>query len=192
MNQKKLFYSKKFFLFNLVLVGILVGFTLSLVTFGCSTDVKPGEKAQAQTSNGTGTNGTDTSTALSLQNSFRSVAQKALPVVVELKVVEIRQQRVPDSRGWPWDFLFPEEENNNNNGENQEREFRSQGLGSGVIVRNEGNKYYILTNDHVVGEADEIVAVLNDGKEFTATLVGKKSGKDPALVQSQPGQAKTP
>ncbi|MCF7913916.1 MAG: Do family serine endopeptidase [Spirochaetaceae bacterium] len=193
MNHRKLFYSKKFFLFNLVLVGILVGFTLSLVTFGCSTEVKPGEKAQAQTSTGTIENGSATSTALSLQNSFRSVAQKALPVVVELKVVEIRQQRVPDSRGWPWDFLFPEEENNNNNnGENQEREFRSQGLGSGVIVRNEGNKYYILTNDHVVGEADEIVAVLNDGREFTATLVGKDPRKDLALVMFEAEQGNIP
>lgn len=191
MNHRKLFYSKKFFLFNLVLVGILVGFTLSLVTFGCSTDVKPGEKTQAQTKPAESATDSDTSTALSLQNSFRSVAEKALPVVVELKIVEIRQQRAPDSRGWPWDFLFPEE-NDNGNGDNQEREFRSQGLGSGVIVRNEGNKYYILTNDHVVGEADEIIAVLNDGKEFTATLVGKDPRKDLALVMFESEQGNIP
>ncbi len=191
MNHRKLFYSKKFFLFNLVLVGILVGFTLSLVTFGCSTDVKPGEKTQAQTKPAESATDSDTSTALSLQNSFRSVAEKALPVVVELKIVEIRQQRAPDSRGWPWDFLFPEE-NDNGNGDNQEREFRSQGLGSGVIVRNEGNKYYILTNDHVVGEADEIIAVLNDGKEYTATLVGKDPRKDLALVMFESEQGNIP
>ncbi len=180
MNHKKLFYSKKFFLFNLVLVGILVGFTLSFVTFGCSTDVKAGEKARAQESSTSSS--ADTATAVALQNSFRSVAQEALPVVVELKVVEVVRQQVPQSRGWPWDFLFPEEENNGNGDEGQEREFRSQGLGSGVIVRNNGDKYYILTNEHVVGEADEIKAVLNDGREFTATLVGKDPRKDLALV----------
>ncbi|MFW6207279.1 MAG: Do family serine endopeptidase [Spirochaetota bacterium] len=180
MNHKKLFYSKKFFLFNLVLVGILVGFTLSFITFGCSTDVKAGEKARAQeSSNGSA----DIATAESLQNSFRSVAQKALPVVVELKVVEVRTQQVPQSRGWPWDFLFPEEENNGNGDEEREREFRSQGLGSGVIVRNNGDTYYILTNDHVVGEADEINVILNDGREFTANLVGKDPRKDLALVE---------
>ena len=182
MNHKKLFYSKKFFLFNLVLVGILLGFTLSFITFGCSTDVKAGEKAQAQEATAAGS--ADTATAISLQNSFRSVAQKALPVVVELKVVEIVQQQVPQGRGWPWDFLFPEENNDGQNeGEGQEREFRSQGLGSGIIVRNNGNKYYILTNEHVVGEADEIKAVLNDGREFTGSLVGKDPRKDLALVE---------
>lgn len=182
MNHKKLFYSKKFFLFNLVLVGILVGFTLSFVTFGCSTDVKAGEKARAQESSTV--SDADTATAESLQNSFRGVAQKALPVVVELKVVEVVRQQVPQSRGWPWDFLFPEEENNGDeNGEGREREFRSQGLGSGVIVRNNGDKYYILTNEHVVGDAEEINVVLNDGREFTATLVGKDSRKDLALVE---------
>src|SRR6056297_365522 len=182
MDHKKLFYSKKFFLFNLVLVGAIVGFTLSFITFGCSTDVKAGEKAQAQEESDTSASAKDMATAASLQNSFRSVAQKSLPVVVELKVVEIVQQQAPSSRGWPWDFLFPEENNNNNNNDGEEREFRNQGLGSGVIVRKNGNKYYILTNDHVVGEADEIKAILNDGKEFTASLVGKDPRKDLALV----------
>jgi len=182
MDHKKLFYSKKFFLFNLVLVGVIVGFTLSFITFGCSTDVKAGEKAQAQEESDTSASAKDMATAASLQNSFRSVAQKSLPVVVELKVVEIVQQQAPSSRGWPWDFLFPEENNNNNNNDGEEREFRNQGLGSGVIVRKNGNKYYILTNDHVVGEADEIKAILNDGKEFTASLVGKDPRKDLALV----------
>src|SRR6056297_1455481 len=181
MDHKNYFIPRNFFLFNLVLVGVIVGFTLSFITFGCSTDVKAGEKAQAQEESDTSASAKDMATAASLQNSFRSVAQKSLPVVVELKVVEIVQQQAPSSRGWPWDFLFPEENNNNNN-DGEEREFRNQGLGSGVIVRKNGNKYYILTNDHVVGEADEIKAILNDGKEFTASLVGKDPRKDLALV----------
>lgn len=182
MNQRKLFYSKKFFVFNLVLVGVIVGFVLSFMIFGTSSNMKLGEEALAQEVRGP--QNTDISgigTVQSLQNSFRRVANDVLPVVVELKVVEVVKQQVPQGQGWPWDFLFPDQENNGDQ-QNQEREFRSQGLGSGVIVRNDGDKYYVLTNDHVVGEADEIKAVLHDNREYTATLVGKDPRKDIAMV----------
>jgi len=42
---------------------------------------------------------------------------------------------------------------------------------------------YVLTNNHVVGEADEIVVTLHDKRRFTATLVGKDPRKDLALVE---------
>lgn len=181
MNHRKLFYSKKFFIFNLMLVGVIVGFVLALVLFGNSANIKAGEAVQAQeTGNVPYTNTTGIETAQSLQSSFRSVAKRALPVVVELRVVEVVRQQVPQSNGWPWDFLFPDQEGEEGGGE--EREFRSQGLGSGVIVRRDGDKYYVLTNDHVVGEADEINAVLYDGREYTASLVGKDPRKDLAMV----------
>jgi Do/DeqQ family serine protease len=176
MNHRKLFYSKKFFLFNLILTGVLVGFALSFVIFGCSTDMKTGETAYAQEQD----KADDSIESLRhMQNSFRSVADRVLPVVVELKVVEIVKQQAPQQRGWPWDFLFPDE----NQGNGEEREFRSQGLGSGVIVKKKGDSYYVLTNDHVVGEADEIKVVLHDESEYTATLVGKDPRKDLALVE---------
>ena len=185
MNHRKMFYSKKFFIFNIMLVGVIVGFVLAFVLFGNSVHIKAGEAIQAQeTRNVPYATGEGIETIQALQNSFRSVAQKVLPVVVELRVVELVKQQVPQSDGWPWDFLFPDREGDQQGDEqgNNEREFRSQGLGSGVIVRRDGNKYFVLTNDHVVGEADEIEAVLDDGREYTATLVGKDPRKDIALV----------
>jgi len=176
-----MFYSKKFFIFNLILVGVITGFVLAFVLFGNSVMIRTGEPVQAQE---TGIHGSPEysgiETAQALQNSFRSVAEDVLPIVVELRVVEVVKQQVPQSNGWPWDFLFPDQEGEEP--EEQEREFRNQGLGSGVIVRQDGNKYYVLTNDHVVGEADEIVAVLSDGREYTASLVGKDPRKDLAMV----------
>ena len=180
MRQRKLFYSKKFFMFNLILTGILVGFAFSFIIFGCSTDMKPGETAYAQE------NSDDEESLESLrdmQNSFRKVANDVLPVVVELKVVEIVEQQAPSQRGWPWDFLFPDQENDGQDDGNRERQFRNQGLGSGVIVRKQGDTYYILTNEHVVGNADEINVVLHDESEYTATLVGNDPRKDLALVE---------
>lgn len=57
---------------------------------------------------------------------------------------------------------------------------RQEGLGSGVIVSNDG---YILTNNHVVAEADELKVALNDGREFTAKLVGADPKTDVAVIK---------
>ncbi|WP_417763703.1 outer membrane-stress sensor serine endopeptidase DegS [Shewanella sp.] len=55
-----------------------------------------------------------------------------------------------------------------------------QGLGSGVIMRSEG---YILTNFHVVRKADEIVVALQDGRKFSAEVVGLDPDTDLAVLK---------
>lgn len=55
-----------------------------------------------------------------------------------------------------------------------------QGLGSGVIVSADG---YILTNNHVAGNADEVVVTLSDGKEHRAQVVGKDPLSDLAVIR---------
>ena len=59
-------------------------------------------------------------------------------------------------------------------------EFKQHGLGSGVIVSPDG---YILTNNHVVGNADTIQVTLMDKREFTAKVIGKDSKTDLALIK---------
>jgi Do/DeqQ family serine protease len=102
-----------------------------------------------------------------------------LPSVVELKTVSVRRQQVPNFQGIPWEFFFGPRDRSPNN---QEREFRSQGLGSGVIVRHLNGKYYVITNNHVIDEATEITIATKNGKEYSAELVGKDERKDLALV----------
>ena len=58
------------------------------------------------------------------------------------------------------------------------------GNGSGVIVDAENG--YILTNHHVVGEADEIQVSLVDGRELDAELVGSDAATDIALIKVEP------
>ncbi|MCM8800661.1 MAG: Do family serine endopeptidase [Candidatus Omnitrophica bacterium] len=61
-----------------------------------------------------------------------------------------------------------------------EREYKQIGLGSGVIIDPEG---YILTNEHVVGEADKITVTLPDGREFKGEIKGKDKRSDLAIVK---------
>jgi serine protease Do len=113
-----------------------------------------------------------------LQNAYREVAQNVLPVVVQIDVTDVITQPVPEFQS-PFDFFFgPQRED-----APDEREFRRFGLGSGVIVRRSGSRVYVLTNNHVVGDADEIVVTLYDKRRFTARLVGKDPRIDLALVE---------
>ncbi|MDA3852258.1 MAG: Do family serine endopeptidase [Spirochaetaceae bacterium] len=125
-----------------------------------------------------------------LQNVYRNVAAQVLPGVVEINVVEIQQQTVSpngfnprDLFGDQWPFGPP-----SSGGKSQQeepREFRRQGLGSGVLLRSDGDTHYVVTNNHVVGNADEISIRLYDGREFDAQLVGKDDRTDLALVSFQ-------
>ena len=122
-------------------------------------------------------------TSLTIQKNFRDIADKTLPVVVQVNTVDIFSQEVPDLDGW--DFFFPDPDGE---GESEEREFRTQGLGSGVIVRRNGDTYYVVTNNHVVGEADEVSITLHNGRIYPADLIGKDPRRDLALVSfSAPG-----
>ncbi|MDR2182435.1 MAG: Do family serine endopeptidase [Treponema sp.] len=176
MNLVKKLSSKNLFVFNLVLLSVIFGFVLAFLSFSCSS---PGNKARAQEVQTAVIPQDALSTAESLQTAFRAISDKVLPSVVELKTVSIRRQQVPNFNGIPWEFFFGEP---NENGEGGEREFRSQGLGSGIIVRRDKDTYYVLTNFHVVGDATEISAALNDGTEYAAALVGKDERKDLAMV----------
>jgi serine protease DegQ len=65
----------------------------------------------------------------------------------------------------------------------QEQAQPFEGLGSGVII--DAAKGYVLTNNHVISQAQKISVQLNDGREFDAKLVGSDDQSDIALLQLQ-------
>lgn len=115
------------------------------------------------------------------QTVTRRVAGEVLPVVVELEVVERVSRRVLE-RPSPLEFFFGRPESDSPD-EPQMREFEQRGIGSGIIVRREGDTVYVLTNAHVAGAADQIRLRLYDGREFEAELVGADENRDLALVR---------
>ncbi len=60
------------------------------------------------------------------------------------------------------------------------RQFKQVGTGSGVIISSDG---YIITNNHVVANATELLITLNDKKEYKAKLIGTDEANDIALVK---------
>jgi S1-C subfamily serine protease len=60
------------------------------------------------------------------------------------------------------------------------QEYQAEGLGSGVIYSEDG---YIITNNHVAGEAEDILVTLYDGSEYPAELVGADENTDIAVIK---------
>jgi len=175
MNIMQKLSSKNLLVFNLVLIGAIFGFSLAFLSFSCST---PGARVKAQESKVVIPEDS-LAIAEAVQTTFHAVAEKMLPSVIELKTVSVRKQQSPNFNGIPWEFFFGPRDREPSD---REREYRSQGLGSGIIVRNNNGVYYALTNNHVVDDANEITVATKDGKEYSAQLVGKDERKDLALI----------
>jgi Do/DeqQ family serine protease len=159
---------------------VIFGFSLAFLSFSCST---PGTKKTARAEESPVVIPQEAlAVAESLQTAMRSISEKVQPSVVELKTVSVRRQQAPRFNGIPWEFFFGTPDNNG-----EEREFRSEGLGSGIIVRRDGDTYYVLTNQHVVEDATEISVALSDGKELSASLVGGDARRDLAMVSFKSG-----
>ena len=119
-----------------------------------------------------------------LSQAFTKVAKQAIPAVVYIKVEQTVQGRSEGSFNDPFDLFseeFFERFFRRRLPEGQKpQQFRQQGQGSGFVVTNDG---YILTNHHVVGEADRVTVVLHDGREFGAKLVGTDPRSDVAVIK---------
>tara|TARA_B100000131_G_scaffold288210_1_gene299392 strand:+ start:728 stop:2122 length:1395 start_codon:yes stop_codon:yes gene_type:complete len=106
--------------------------------------------------------------------TFADVAEKVNPAVVTIstdKVIKMdRFNQYPFNQFFGWD-----------RGPEQQQEYRTRALGSGVIV--DASKGYIITNNHVVEDMDKISVKLMDKRIFEATIVGSDPKSDLAVLQ---------
>lgn len=122
---------------------------------------------------------------------FTELAEKQGPAVVNISITQNVQAQNPMSPfgGMPEDeqmqeFFkrfgipgFPGQPGPNGA---PPQEYKSQSLGSGFIISADG---YILTNAHVVRDADEVIVKLSDKREFKAKIIGADRRTDVALVK---------
>lgn len=115
--------------------------------------------------------------AIPVENGMPTLApmlEKTTPAVVSISVegTQTIRQRVPDLFRYFYGPNSPREQV-------QEQPFR--GLGSGVII--DAKEGYIVTNAHVVQNADEITVSLSDGRDLEAKKIGEDADSDIALLK---------
>jgi serine protease Do len=115
--------------------------------------------------------------------SFAPIVKEVAPCVVKVNIItKSKMVPMPDSP-FGGDDLFRRffgEQFGGGQGGGTMRTPKEHGLGSGVIINKDG---YILTNNHVVEDADSIDVTLNDGRELKAKVVGRDPKTDIAVVK---------
>jgi len=191
MNLAKRLSSRNVLVFNLVLIGVVFGFSMAFASFSCAAPgSRPIVMAQEPRPLVIPENAFDA--AYGLQVTFNAIADRVLPSVVLLQTTAPARRNAPildfDFDGFPgfpfFDMIIPR-----GRGQQQQPEPRQQqGLGSGIIVRGHGDVFYVLTNDHVIDNATEIVIVTMDGGEYAAEVVGRDPRRDLAMVSFRSGE----
>ncbi len=129
-----------------------------------------------------------------LQNAFVETAQKVSPSVVNIEVEQVISSETAMGPSSPFNDPFdlfsdeffnrffrnriPDRKDQRQNP--PRKEYHQAGQGSGFIISSDG---YILTNHHMVGEADRIRVKLSDGREFTAKRIGTDPQSDVGLIK---------
>ncbi len=120
--------------------------------------------------------------------AFRNVAKQVSPAVVFIKVEKEVDEQNSENFHSPFGFPFEDEffrrffgvppQFQNPHQSPQKR--RQAGQGSGFLISPDG---YILTNNHVVGNADMVSVQMLDGREYEAQIIGTDPGSDLAVIK---------
>ncbi len=117
--------------------------------------------------------------------TFADLAAKVTPAVVNISSTHHEQvssddQGIPDfPPGSPFDQFFHNFRQHRKSGE------EVKALGSGFIIDSTG---YVVTNNHVIDSASDIVVTTNDGKDYPAKLIGADKKTDLALLKIDAGR----
>ncbi len=181
-------YIKSFLTGKRKLVMAIAIITLGVLHFSflnSSLDHNPVSKTFKQISDINISNASaETGDVLQVPKSFIDLARIASPAVVNIRIVKTVKsgkkalrnfENDPLDRDDPMYDLF-----NRFFGQEPRKDFKQRSMGSGFIISGEG---YIVTNNHVIENADKIKVILKDDKEFDARIIGRDSNTDIALIK---------
>lgn len=121
---------------------------------------------------------------------FTELVEDTAPAIVNISgaVPVVTADKKPRAPWFEWfrDFADPDEQIEP--GDTPEDSPARRSLGSGFIVSRDGE---ILTNDHLVGDASEIIVTLADQREFKARLIGRDPASDLALLKIEASKLPT-
>jgi serine protease Do len=163
----------------LILIGVLAGALVFTSSNGSNQQSVLGSSSVNQVYDSPANR--PVTTLKEFNQAFVDIAKAANPTVITVfteKVFKVRR-----FGGWPF-FQSPFEDffgrQPQQRQEPEEQEFRQRGLGSGVIVSEDG---YTLTNNHVIKDADTINVRLHDERTFPAKIVGVDPQTDLAVLK---------
>src|SRR5919112_1409501 len=144
--------------------GLVVASGFDLTRFGYAQDAAPPTAREVRTLN-------------EQSNAFVSIAEHVTPAVVSIQTARDPRSASPRARGRSGTPPGLEDFFNQFDPRRQEP---VEGSGSGFIVSKDG---YILTNNHVVADADRLTVTLTDHRMFRAKVVGRDPSTDVAVIK---------
>ncbi|MCZ6704776.1 MAG: trypsin-like peptidase domain-containing protein, partial [Bacteroidetes bacterium] len=141
----------------------------TLLLLGCRQDVQ----SQQQLFHGPeGRENVEDSIAVGRLNAITRAVEYASPAVVSINVIKTIRTVDPFSDPF-YSFFYGRQRS-------RVRERQIQSMGSGFVISPDG---YIVTNDHVAGDATAITVALPDGRTYQASLIGSDPTSDLSLVK---------
>lgn len=117
------------------------------------------------------------------QEAFVNAAENTINGVVSVKSFATPRQQYRGGNDFfsdPFEFFFGTPQPRRQQPEQGGGQQRQIGLGSGVIISDDG---YIVTNNHVIADAERLEVTLNDNRNFNATVIGADPATDIALIK---------
>lgn len=165
---------------SLIIVAIVSALVASFVVY---SGLQPDSWFQQRTNTTKTSNSAGTTTIAKTAYTSSDTATTAYNKVKNAVVTVQNLQKTSSNSSWSSYFQ--------QNQQDSSSELETASEGSGVVYKISGGYAYIITNNHVVADSDELQLITASGKKIQATIVGTDSSKDLALLKAKTTDIKT-
>ncbi|MGO3589228.1 MAG: S1C family serine protease [Leuconostoc mesenteroides] len=166
--------------YSLIIVAIVSALVASFVVY---SGLQPDSWFQQRTNTTKTSNSAGTTTIAKTAYTSSDTATTAYNKVKNAVVTVQNLQKTSSSSSWSSYFQ--------QNQQDSSSELETASEGTGVVYKISGGYAYIITNNHVVADSDELQLITASGKKIQATIVGTDSSKDLALLKAKTTDIKT-